>query len=194
VIHNKQYDLTQFIPQHPGGEHWIENTRGQDITELFHTHHLNEAKATALLNKYYIADCKKSFTRFTFKPDGYYETLKRKLLSKYSADELQDNTQSKLLTFKILGLFLVCFLITCYTRSYLMAALSGFILVSVVGEGHNFMHQRVNPFRHVFGLTGFTHEDWQNFHAISHHMFPNTELDYEIGVFEPISYALRNRP
>jgi hypothetical protein len=69
---------------------------------------------------------------------------------------------------------MLCFLWTCYSRSYIAAAITGFILVGVVGEGHNFMHQKLNSFRYMFALTGFTHEDWENFHAISHHMHPNT--------------------
>lgn len=32
VVDNKQYDLTKFVEQHPGGSHWLERTRGQDIT------------------------------------------------------------------------------------------------------------------------------------------------------------------
>ena len=31
-IGNKLYDLTPFIPKHPGGESWLKNTKGMDIT------------------------------------------------------------------------------------------------------------------------------------------------------------------
>lgn len=147
-----------------------------------------------ILNKYEVGECQTSFTRWTFKPDGYYETLKRKLLSKYSAAELQDNTHSKRLSLQIVALFIAVFLVTCYTRNYFIAAIAGFLLVGVVGEGHNLMHQKKNPYRYLFSLTGLTHEDWENFHTISHHMHPNSELDYEIGMFEPLAYFLRNQP
>ena len=106
---------------------------------------------------------------------------------------MQDNSQSQVLTLKIVVAFIVAFLLTCYTGSYLLAALSGYMLVAVVGEGHNFMHQKTNLFRYLYSFTGFTHEDWESFHAISHHMHPNTELDYEIGAFEPLAYFLRNQ-
>ena len=31
-------------------------------------------------------------------------------------------------------------------------------------------------------------------HCVSHHLYPNTELDYEIAAFEPIGYYLRSMP
>ncbi len=31
-------------------------------------------------------------------------------------------------------------------------------------------------------------------HCISHHLYPNTELDYEIAGFEPVAYYLRSLP
>ena len=37
-----------------GGKHWIELTKGLDITDLFEVHHLNFDKASAVLPKYYV--------------------------------------------------------------------------------------------------------------------------------------------
>jgi cytochrome b involved in lipid metabolism len=37
-----------------GGRHWIDLTKGLDITDLFEVHHLNLDKASALLPKYYV--------------------------------------------------------------------------------------------------------------------------------------------
>lgn len=44
VVHNKVYDLQSYISKHPGGRLWLELTQGQDITELYETHHLNERR------------------------------------------------------------------------------------------------------------------------------------------------------
>lgn len=43
IVENKLYDLNGFA--HPGGQAWIKLTKGQDITEHFVVHHLNEKKA-----------------------------------------------------------------------------------------------------------------------------------------------------
>lgn len=34
-IRNGLYDLNEFIKSHPGGEEWLQLTRGTDITEVF---------------------------------------------------------------------------------------------------------------------------------------------------------------
>lgn len=31
-------------------------------------------------------------------------------------------------------------------------------------------------------------------HCLSHHIYPNTELDYEAAALEPIAYFLRTKP
>lgn len=56
IIENKAYDLTDFAIKHPGGESWITMTKGQDITALFITHHLDEAKVRNMLSDYYRYD------------------------------------------------------------------------------------------------------------------------------------------
>lgn len=80
IVENKIYDLTPFIHKHPGGESWIRLTQGQDITEHFIVHHLREKEARQVLNKYYVGECKKKVTRFTFEEDGLYREIKRKAL------------------------------------------------------------------------------------------------------------------
>jgi cytochrome b involved in lipid metabolism len=73
--------LTEFASQHPGGRQWIELTKGQDLTEHFITHHLNEAKARTALAKYYVREVDfPQPLRFTFEEDGLYRKVKRRLL------------------------------------------------------------------------------------------------------------------
>ena len=62
--------------------------------------------------------------------------------------------------------------------TYLYAAMTAFLLIGVMGIGHNFVHHKDNIYKYFFVLTGFTHNEWQVMHAISHHTYPNTELDY----------------
>jgi cytochrome b involved in lipid metabolism len=46
--------LSDYVDHHPGGKNWLTMTKGQDITDLFIIHHLNESKAREVLKKYYI--------------------------------------------------------------------------------------------------------------------------------------------
>jgi cytochrome b involved in lipid metabolism len=45
IVENKYYDLTNFVDKHPGGSKWLTLTKGQDVTDLFIIHHLNEKGA-----------------------------------------------------------------------------------------------------------------------------------------------------
>ena len=78
------------MDKHPGGESWIRLTKGQDITEHFIVHHLREEKVRQTLEKYYVGECKNKIQRFTFSEDGLYRTIKRKVLEKYTPEEIQN--------------------------------------------------------------------------------------------------------
>lgn len=67
-------------------------------------------------------------------------------------------------------------------------------MISMIGIGHNFVHHKSNYFKYFFVITGFTHNEWQVMHCLSHHLYPNTEIDYEAAALEPIAYFLRNKP
>ena len=91
IIENKVYDLDEFAKRHSGGQHWIKMTQGQDITTLFRIHHLNYEKVSAMLPKYEVGDCPiKNEQRFDFTSSGYYDELRKRILSEYSVEELQN--------------------------------------------------------------------------------------------------------
>lgn len=55
VIHNKVYDVTKFLEEHPGGEEVLLEMAGQDGTEQFEdVGHSTDARG--LLEDYYIGD------------------------------------------------------------------------------------------------------------------------------------------
>ena len=81
-IHDKLYDLVNFIQRHPGGADWLELTKGTDITELFETHHISR-RAEIVLQNFYVEAAKKPRNyRTTFCDDGFYKTLKEKVAAK----------------------------------------------------------------------------------------------------------------
>jgi hypothetical protein len=77
---------------------------------------------------------------------------------------------------------------------YIYGTAASFCLIGCLGIGHNFVHHKFNYFKYFFVLTGFTHDEWQIMHALSHHIYPNTELDFEAAALEPFGYFLRNKP
>lgn len=83
-IHDKLYDLINFVRRHPGGADWLELTQGTDITELFETHHIS-GKVEMLLPNFYVRAAKKPRNcRTTFCDDGFYKTLKMKVADQIS--------------------------------------------------------------------------------------------------------------
>lgn len=83
-VHDKLYDLTDFINHHPGGSHWLQITRGIDITEQFETHHIT-TKAENMLSKFYVRDAiaPRNY-KFTYEENGFYKTLKRRVRAQLS--------------------------------------------------------------------------------------------------------------
>jgi hypothetical protein len=68
-----------------------------------------------------------------------------------------------------------------YNQSLLLAALAGFLLTGIFGLGHNFIHHKDHIwFKNcIFLASGMTAKDYQIMHCLSHHIYPNTELDFE---------------
>lgn len=82
-IHNTLYDLTEFVHQHPGGEDWIQMTKGHDITEAVETHHVFQDRLQPFLRKYKVRDTDKPRnSRLTFDENGFYVTLRNRVAAK----------------------------------------------------------------------------------------------------------------
>ena len=80
-IHNKLYDFTDFISKHPGGSEWFNLLQNSDITEAYEAHHPNINVTKSILEKYYLKDINKPRNSpFTFEENGFYQTLRRKVL------------------------------------------------------------------------------------------------------------------
>nr|CAB3235063.1 cytochrome b5-like [Phallusia mammillata] len=55
IVHNKVYDVTKFLEEHPGGEEVLLEQAGQDSTEAFEdVGHSSDARAMQM--DYYIGD------------------------------------------------------------------------------------------------------------------------------------------
>lgn len=84
---------------------------------------------------------------------------------------------------EFITLFLIFLTLSAVWKSYLCAAVCSFLLLGIVGIGHNFVHHRDNYFKYAFLLAGFTHDEWQVMHCLSHHLYTNLEIDYEAAAF-----------
>lgn len=76
--------------------------------------------------------------------------------------------------------FVVMVTLTAYCGSYILAMVSGVMVMGLFGVMHNFLHHKENMYSSLVRLTGFSFDDFQIMHCISHHIYVNTELDFEI--------------
>lgn len=203
LIHGRLYDLTAFIPRHPGGADWLEWTRGTDCTTEFETHHLDADKAAAMLAAYdqgpLQSPAPHSAEAYTWATEGFYLALKRAAYRDLKAAGAGTGSP----TAEMLALcgFAVALWVTASCAVGLAqspfgavaaALFAGYMTYVMMGIGHNFFHRRNSVWRFAFDVSLYSSADWRLSHALSHHMLPNLRADYEATAFEPHVRFLRS--
>ena len=56
TIHERQFDLTQFVDKHPGGKHAINLGKGRDCTYLVESYHPYSNNVWDILKKYEVSN------------------------------------------------------------------------------------------------------------------------------------------
>ena len=163
-VHDKLYDLSGFVDSHPGGRMWLEVTRGTDITEAFESSHLDGQKVEVILAKFYRKEAtNKRQSPFTFEPDGFYRTLKRRahfhLMHNVTKEEKDAGSQKvrSMQNRLLFGLFVLIFLSARFT-SYPIAVIAGLVLTLNINLAHNFFHRTLITIR----ITQFCRYDLQS--------------------------------
>ena len=185
-IHNKLYDLSDWIKLHPGGSEWISNTRGTDITEAFEVHHPNIASARNILKKYEVRETKEPRNSpFTFEENGFYCTLREKALPVIKSVGSGPTKQMNFIADGIFVTFILLSFLSAYTGSLLLAMLSGISVAMMAICAHNYFHQKDNWRMYYFDFAMVSSAEWRISHAMSHHLFANTIQDLEVSALEP---------
>lgn len=195
-IHDRYYDLSDF--KHPGGDQWLSLTKGTDITELFESHHLDMERVKRMLPAFEEPQDEPLFPRhspFTFEPDGFYCTLRRKVWAQYggkqrkSAASLGHSVTAQRFADTVLAVSALLTLSAGSSkgpkRAAAIAMANGIINGLFIGIGHNFMHQKDNFRRHYMDLSGFSSSEFRMHHALSHHPYTNTVMDAEMNQLLP---------
>ncbi|XP_037039204.1 cytochrome b5-related protein-like [Bradysia coprophila] len=180
-VHDKLYDLSNFIERHPGGREWLELTKGTDITELFELHHL-QLNAENMLPKFYVRDANgpRSY-KLTFNENGFFRTLKRRARNV----KLDKSPEKMSKLYSDMVLFLM-FSFTIKTGSWIIAALTGLFVAWGFFVGHNFLHQKHNWRKIMINFSMMSYHDTRISHIFSHHVYTNTFNDLEVLLSEPI--------
>ncbi|KAL7631277.1 UNVERIFIED_CONTAM: hypothetical protein RMT77_018411 [Armadillidium vulgare] len=193
-IHDKLYDLSEFVDSHPGGTFWLKETQGMDITESFECSHFTQLPEN-LLKKFYVKDITTPrTTAFTFNDDGFFRTLKRKVKPIWEKNGGSAPTlQMKFIIDSLMTAFFIFMFSAARFNNYYFALIAGLLLEFIMTAAHNFFHLKDNWRMFLFDLSTLSTRDWRISHALSHHIYPNTIYDYEISGFEPVFQFLPSK-
>jgi Cytochrome b5-like Heme/Steroid binding domain len=160
-IHDKLYDLTDFIDRHPGGVDWLKVTKGIDITEQFEVNHITQA-AEKILPKYYVRDAKLPRNyKITFNKNGFYKTLKQRIASKLELVDQSPAANSRFYCDFVLTTTLLLSIIGARDDNYFIASMAGLSLFWLTTIAHNFIHQRDNWRMYMTNLSLMSFRDWR---------------------------------
>lgn len=77
-------------------------------------------------------------------------------------------------------------LIAAISSSLIWVLLAGLALCWLGVSAHNYFHQKDNWQMYTFNMTLMNFTEWRISHALSHHLYPNSLLDLEMALFEPM--------
>jgi fatty acid desaturase len=177
-IHGKSYDLSAFVPKHPGGQLAVLSGRGRDCTALFESYHPWNDKHRKVLAAYGPA---------APPPDPFYEEIKVKVREAYPEGPKETKMRWRTI-FGLYSLWCLSIYLFFFHRTPLAAAGAGFIMATVgtrlAHEGghyqlsHKEWANRLSLFLGYF-LTGPSMA-WHYRHVISHHAHTNMEEDVDV--------------
>jgi hypothetical protein len=161
-VHDKLYDLSKFIKNHPGGSDWIEMTKGIDITEQFETHHITE-RAERLLQQFYVRNASQPRNyKITFDADGFYKTLKRRVANKTLNDiDLKPISTSKFYCDLMLASTILAFILAARDYNLLTISVAAVCLLMLTVISHNFIHQKDSWRMYLINFSMQSFRDWR---------------------------------
>jgi len=195
-IHDKIYDLTDFVNIHPGGSQVFTNLKQDtNITPMIYAYHKNPKQILGMLSKYevpYTEDIVIQYdTNYTYdnycelKKMVYEEIHEQKIPLYWTTTEIAYNASMLSL---YLGIWGYCFW-NANDLSYWWMVLLAFMNMGVVAlifheTTHycGFKNQKINNLiSHLVMSPIITTEEWKLEHNYLHHCFTNTEYDDDFG-------------
>jgi hypothetical protein len=143
--------------------------QGTDITEAFESHHIT-TKAKEMLNNFYVCEASDPRNYFlTYKENGFYQTLKRRIAIKL--ETVDTTVKSKSQNFHDLNLLFLFFATAMVNRSegfayVIWTILAGQSLAWSANFSHNFMHQADNWRMYTASISLITFRDYRVSHVL----------------------------
>ena len=203
-IHDKLYDLTEFVKIHPGGQDMFNNFKPDtDITPMIYTYHKNPKSILTILPKYEVPIPDNIVIQYdtNYSYDSYCE------LKKVVYDEIQEKKIPVFWTNQEIAYnaFMLSIYLGTWGYSFWSANNISYwwmIFLSFLNMGFGalvfhetshytgFKNQTLNNVvSHLLIAPIMTTKDWKYSHNYLHHSFTNTEYDSD---FEDPKYIIRH--
>ncbi|XP_039952268.1 cytochrome b5-related protein isoform X2 [Bactrocera neohumeralis] len=151
-IYDGIYDFTEFINEHPGGEFWLIESKGTDITEAFEAHHISKGPHK-LLQKYKVRDAKNPrIYTLTLHEDGFYKTLRERVRETLKTIDTTPKKKSDLIHLSLFVSIYIFAVLSARLNSILCLALAGTALCWTTIVAHNYFHRRDNWRMYTFNM------------------------------------------
>ncbi len=201
IVHDRVYDVTTFVPKHPGGN-MIRVNAGGECTALFESYH--PLKARAVLEKFYIGDVVEEETttksermkapkyREIGEEDEFHFECKRAAEKYFKENKLDPREHPEMWakSFAILsGIVLFHYLsffsanVAFFPLACVFAVLHGVckaeVGVSIQHDANHGAYSKNRKVLHAMQLTldivGASSFMWKQQHVVGHHAFTNVE-------------------
>jgi fatty acid desaturase/predicted heme/steroid binding protein len=186
AVRGRVYDVTSWIPKHPGGVDTITLNGGRDATQIFESYH--PIKAFPVLEKYYIGELDHSeYPQFP-PMSKFYLTLKKKIEEHFESKKITAKYAPEML---LRSVFLVSVLLSFHYLSVVSSSMITSILCAVVVgiaaalicfmPVHEGSHAATTDSPFMWRILGSVHDivngasfyNWCHQHFLGHHPFTN---------------------
>ena len=202
-IHDKLYDLTEFVKIHPGGQDMFNNFKPDtDITPMIYTYHKNPKSILTILPKYEVPMSDNIVIQYdtNYSYNSYCE------LKKLVYDEIQEKkipvfwtNQEIAYNACMLSIYLGTWGYSFWSANNISYWWMIFLSFMSIGFGALVFHETShytgfknqmlnNVVSHLLIAPFITTKDWKYIHNYLHHSFTNTEYDSD---FEDRKYIIR---
>jgi len=192
AVRGKVYNVTRWVPNHPGGNDPLVLNAGRDGTQLFEAYH--PIRVHAMLDKYFIGDLEDNPKNPTFpEMSEFYKTLKAKIEDYFQQKKMSPRYAPEMLVrsfFLISAVFLFHYL-SVVTNSFFLSLLcsticgtcTALVCFMPVHEGSHASTTNSPFLWRLLGasndfVNGASYYSWCHQHFLGHHPYTNvTEED-----------------
>jgi len=197
-IHGQAYDLTAFMPHHPGGSEALKIGQGINCTELFETYHFKNRPPKELMEKYRVKDVEAYSDverqelleeKYKWEQTGFYNVIKQRVRQHF--EKTKDNHKGAdfyryLVFIQMLAIVLLKYPAFILGNAYVAVIYGCLKGVTAVGTGHALSHFALfnidvnyNLFRFGSPFVLSSAAVWSTSHVVSHHIHTLTPADLQ---------------